>query len=140
MSEISYPLKGSCQCGQVSYTLKAPPLKVVACHCRQCQKLSTSAFSITALVNTDDVEFVGELVEWQRLAESGNKNYAKFCPGCGNRMYHYNPDAPDTLKLKAASLEDTRVLQPTVHLWVSEKQDWFHIPDGVETFDKQGGV
>lgn len=140
MSEISYPLKGSCQCGQVSYTLKAPPLKVVACHCRQCQKLSTSAFSITALVNTDDVEFVGELVEWQRLAESGNKNYAKFCPGCGNRMYHFNPDAPDTLKLKAASLEDTRVLQPTVHLWVSEKQDWFQIPDGVETFEKQGGV
>lgn len=140
MSEISYPLKGSCQCGQVSYTLKAPPLKVVACHCRQCQKLSTSAFSITALVNTDDVEFVGELVEWQRLAESGNKNYAKFCPGCGNRIYHFNPDAPGTLKLKAASLEDTRVLQPTVHLWVSEKQDWFQIPDGVETFDKQGGV
>lgn len=140
MAEIQYPLKGSCQCGQLQYRLLGPPLKVLACHCKQCQKLSTSAFSITALVRTEDVEFEGELKEWQRTAESGNKNYAKFCPDCGNRIYHFNPDAPETIKLKAASLDDTRALQPTVHLWLSEKQDWFEVPEGVKTYHKQGGL
>ncbi|AKH68225.1 hypothetical protein IMCC21906_00532 [Spongiibacter sp. IMCC21906] len=140
MSDIQYPLRGACQCGQLRYTLYAAPAKVVACHCKQCQKLSTSAFSITALVKADDVAFEGELAEWQRVAESGNKNYAKFCPQCGNRIYHYNPDAPEMIKLKAASLDDTRILQPTVHLWVSQKQDWYCIPDDVDVFDTQGGV
>lgn len=141
MNDVDYPLVGSCQCGQLRYRLLAPPLKVLACHCKHCQKLSTSAFSITAVMRVSDVEFEGELAEWRRMADSGNKNYAKFCPGCGNRIYHYNPDTPDTIKLKAASgLDDTRLLKPTAHLWLSQKQAWFTVPEGVESFDKQGGV
>ncbi len=137
MNDAIYPIDGACQCGNITYQLVAPPLLVVACHCKQCQKLSTSAFSITALVKTDSVEFKGELKEWQRLADSGNKNYAKFCPECGNRIYHFDPDMPETIKLKPSNLSDTRILNPSAHVWVSEKQDWIQIPDGVEQFDTQ---
>lgn len=137
MSGIQYPLEGSCQCGNVRYQLLAPPLKVIACHCIACQKLSTSAFSITALIKSDTLVLQGELAQWERLAASGNKNYAKFCPHCGNRIYHFNPDEPDLIKLKAASLNDTRVLKPEAHLWVSQKQAWYQIPDGVPQFSEQ---
>ena len=54
---MSYPIEGSCQCGGVKYTLLEAPMMVVACHCIECQKLSTSAFSITAIVKTDTVVF-----------------------------------------------------------------------------------
>lgn len=134
---MPYPINGSCQCGGVRYRLLAAPLRVVACHCRECQKLSTSAFSITALVNAGDVEFEGEMAEWDRLAESGNHNTARFCPTCGNRIYHFNPAQPDIIKLKASNLDDTSVLRPTAHIWVSEKQDWYTIPEGVEVHEKQ---
>ncbi|MBA4503270.1 GFA family protein [Marinobacterium marinum] len=134
---MKYPIKGSCQCGQVSYELLEPPQMVVACHCRECQKLSTSAFSITAMVDAKSVVFSGEMAHWQRPAESGNVSAAKFCPGCGNRIYHYNPDQPDQIKLKPSNLSDTRLIQPVAHAWVSEKQDWFEIPAGVKVFDKQ---
>jgi hypothetical protein len=137
MADIQYPISGSCQCGNVRYQLLSPPLKVMACHCKECQKLSTSAFSLTALVATDTVVFEGELQQWERLAESGNKNYAKFCPVCGNRIYHFNPDQPEVIKLKAANLTDTSILKPEAHIWVSQKQAWFHIPDDVPQFDKQ---
>jgi hypothetical protein len=110
---------------------------VVACHCKACQKLSTSAFSITAVVNVDAVEFQGEMAEWRRIADSGNTNGAKFCPTCGNRIYHFNPQEPDKIKLKPANLSDTRIIKPTAHVWVSEKQDWYVIPDGVAVYDKQ---
>lgn len=60
---MSYPIEGSCQCGRVRYQLLAAPLTVVACHCKECQKLSTSAFSITAVVNKDSVKFEGEMAE-----------------------------------------------------------------------------
>ncbi|MCG9580586.1 GFA family protein [Vibrio tubiashii] len=136
---MSYLVEGSCQCGQVSYKLNQPPKMVVACHCIECQKLSTAPFSVTAVVGTEDIEFDGELKEWQRLAESGNKNYAKFCPECGNRVYHFNPDDQSTLKLKlkASTPSSHDVFEPTVHVWVSEKQDWYQLPEGIKAFDKQ---
>ncbi len=137
MDAIEYPIKGSCQCGQVSYELLAPPQMVVACHCKECQKLSTSAFSITAMVDARDLVFSGEMKHWQRPADSGNISAAKFCPTCGNRIYHYNPAEPDKIKLKPSNLTDTRIIQPVAHVWVSEKQDWFEIPAGVKVFDKQ---
>jgi hypothetical protein len=137
IKEMTYPIEGSCQCGGVKYRLLEPPLRVVACHCKQCQKLSTSAFSVTALVNANAVEFEGVMADWSRSADNGNINAAKFCPVCGNRIYHFNPAIPETIKLKPANLSDTRILNPTAHLWVSEKQAWFTIPEGVTVFDKQ---
>lgn len=137
MSNPEYPIKGSCQCGNVSYELLEPPLFVAACHCKECQKLSTSAFSITAMVNARSVKFQGELADWSRLADSGNMSAAKFCPTCGNRIYHYDPKEPDKLKLKPSNLTDTSIIEPTIHVWASEKQGWYKIPDGVKVFDKQ---
>ncbi len=136
---MEFPVSAACQCGQVSYTLKRAPMKVFACHCQECQKLSTSPYSVTAVCNTEDVEFRGEMSQWERLAESGNKNYAKFCPQCGNRIYHYNPDAPETvkLKLKPVGSEVSKEFAPQAHVWVSEKQAWLTLGEGTVCFDKQ---
>ncbi|WP_290703760.1 GFA family protein [Amphritea sp.] len=134
---MSYPIEGSCQCGGVKYRLLEAPLMVMACHCKECQKLSTSAFSITAMVKASSLEFEGEMSEWSRPADSGNVSGAKFCPTCGNRIYHFNPDEPDMIKLKPSTLSDTSIIRPTAHVWVSEKQDWYDIPEGVKVFEKQ---
>ena len=136
MEEITYPIQGACQCGAVTYELLSAPKLVAACHCTECQKLSTSAFSITAMIDASDVRFSGEMKDWSRPADSGNTSAAKFCPNCGNRLYHYNPQEPNKLKLKPSTLSDTRIIKPTVHIWVSEKQDWFDIPQGVKTCEK----
>ncbi|SON52868.1 GFA family protein [Vibrio tapetis] len=136
---MEYQVEGSCQCGQLTYTLREKPKMVIACHCQECQKLATAPFSVTALVSADAIEFRGELKEWSRSSDSGNTNGAKFCPGCGNRVYHFNPDDLSVLKLKLkpVGLEDQTLFEPSAHVWVSEKQDWYTIPDGVKVFDKQ---
>lgn len=137
MEDVTYPIKGSCQCGEVTYELLEPPMMIVACHCKECQKLSTSAFSITAMVTAKSVKFKGVMKDWSRPAESGNISAAKFCPSCGNRLYHFDPNKPEKIKLKPSNLSDTRIIQPMIHVWVSEKQDWYQIPEGVKAFDKQ---
>lgn len=136
---MEYPIKGACQCGQVSYQLHAAPKVVVACHCTECQKLSSSPFSVTAMVDATSIEFEGEMSDWSRPSDSGNTNSAKFCPGCGNRVYHYNPDDAGIfkLKLKPVNMEDDAFFEPTVHLWVSEKLSWYEIPEGVKAIEKQ---
>ena len=134
---MTYPIKGACQCGGVTYQLLSEPKMFVACHCKECQKLSTSAFSITAVVDASQVEFQGEMAEWRRAADSGNVSAAKFCPTCGNRIYHFNPDEPEKIKLKPTNLEDTSIIRPTAHIWVSQKQDWYTIPEGVAVYEGQ---
>lgn len=134
---MKYPIEGACQCGGVKYQLFSEPLMVIACHCKECQKLSTSAFSVTAIVDAETVKFQGEMAEWSRVADSGNINGAKFCPTCGNRIYHFNPEEPGRIKLKPSNLSDTSVIKPVAHVWVSEKQEWFTIPEGMAVYDKQ---
>lgn len=136
---MEFPIKAACQCGQLTYTLFEKPKMVLACHCTECQKLSTSPFSVTAIVAASGIEFQGELSEWSRSADSGNTNSAKFCPHCGNRIYHYNPDDLGTikLKLKPVNLPESSIFEPSAHVWVSEKVSWYQIPLGVKVFDKQ---
>lgn len=136
---MEYPIEGSCQCGQVTYKLHEAPKMVFACHCTECQKLATGPFSVTAVVAVGAIEFSGELKEWSRVADSGNRNNAKFCPDCGNRIYHYNPDDPATvkLKLKPVDLPDDAVFEPQAHMWVSKKLSWFDIPQGLKLFGEQ---
>ncbi|MFT5104305.1 MAG: hypothetical protein ACI9D5_001468 [Candidatus Endobugula sp.] len=136
---IKYPIEGSCQCGQVTYKLNGKPRIVVACHCTECQKLSTSPFSVTAIISANTIEFNGELKNWGWPADSGNRTHAKFCPTCGNRIYHYNPKDSETirLKLKPVNFSDDTLFEPSTHVWVCEKLSWYRIPDGVKIFEKQ---
>lgn len=135
---MEYPIKGACQCGQVTYLLYDKPIKVSACHCTECQKLSTSAFSVTAIIDASKIEFFGPLKSWERIAESGNRNCAVFCSNCGNRIYHFNPDAPNLikLKLKPVNFPQDDIFKPQCHIWVGEKLSWYEIGEDAVIFDK----
>jgi len=89
------------------------------------------------MVDSKTIEIDGELNEWRRIADSGNEAAAKFCPICGNHIYHFNPNHPDKIMLKPSTLTDTSIIKPTIHVWVREKQDWYQIPEGVMVFDTQ---
>src|SRR4051812_29561720 len=68
--------EGGCECGSVRYRLTAEPIFVNCCHCRQCQKLSGSAFALNAMIERDRVEVVrgaDELLQGEGAAR---------CPGC----------------------------------------------------------
>jgi hypothetical protein len=136
-----FPIKGSCQCGQLTYQLFKKPNAVWACHCSECQKLSSSPFSITAMVDSKTIKFKGELKEWSRSSDSGNMNVAKFCPYCGNRVYHYNPDDLEVIKLKLKPVNlpkaSAALFEPTAHVWVSEKLNWYQLPKGIKVFEQQ---
>lgn len=53
MSRMPLPLAGSCRCGRVEIRVTKPPLATSACHCHGCQKMSASAYSLTAIIPAD---------------------------------------------------------------------------------------
>ncbi len=135
---MKYPLLGVCQCGNVQYQLTEPFIKQIVCHCSECQKLSATSFSITAILKQEAFQLLsGQLKIYSRKADSGSTVNNYFCPDCGNRIYHQNPDKPELLRIKPGTLLDTSVIDPTIHVWLQSKQQWVVIPDNVEKYQTQ---
>ena len=122
---LPLPATGGCQCGNVTYQVTEQPIATFCCHCLDCQKLSTSSFSVSMVLRRSSFDLLtGDLTMWDRPAASGNITRCWFCPGCGNRIYHENPDVPDIVRLKPGTLDDTSVLEPIGHVWTCREQPW----------------
>lgn len=115
---------GGCQCGAVRYRIDPPAPVAYACHCRECQKQSASAFGLSLSVGREQVHLTGELRSWERPTDLGSRTSCFFCPTCGSRVYHVSSLSPDRMTIKGGSLDDTSGLQPAAHIWTSRKQPW----------------
>ena len=70
---------GHCLCGAVRFRLSAEPLATRVCWCRDCQHLSANGLA-NLLVPTAALEISGQVREFVRTAQSGNKIQQRFCP------------------------------------------------------------
>ena len=128
---------GGCQCGACRYTISGPPPPVYACHCRECQKQSASAFGLSIPVARERLELTGETACYTRLTDSGRVTDCYFCVRCGTRLYHQSQANSDFITVKGGTLDDTAALQPVAHIWVSRKQPWVVLDPAIPTFDTQ---
>ena len=131
-------LEGGCQCGAIRYEVVGAPLRLVVCHCTDCQRQSSSAFGMTMVVNEDAFRLnKGALKTYASKSAAGRAKLGAFCPDCGTRIYHQTEWRKGKLSVKPGTLEDTSWLKPDMHLWTRNKQPWVIIPDGVEVFETQ---
>lgn len=129
--------KGGCQCGAVKFTINTKEFKSYICHCLECQKQTASAFAISVPLNRSEISIDGELHDYRRRAASGATTECYFCPTCGTRIFHQSSNSKNKLTLKGGTLDNCDVLAPIAHLWVSRKQEWVILPDGIEVHLEQ---
>src|SRR5262249_50818477 len=78
--ENGLPVEGGCICGQVRFRVNAPPMLTMACHCRGCQQLTSSAFSLSAVFPSEAFEVIaGEPVVGGKHRDDVRQFY---CPNC----------------------------------------------------------
>lgn len=131
-------LNGGCACGAVRYTLTAAPMIVHACHCRNCQRLSGSAFVINLWIERKFVETSGAEPVAHRVAAGGSgKPHDVFhCPNCGTALWSKYHAAPgDTVLLRGGTLDDPGAVTPDVHIFTRSKVPWLELPEGARSFD-----
>ena len=124
------PHEGGCQCGAVRYVVAGRPLTLYACHCRECQQQSGSAFGMSLIVPLAGFAIEGPVESFRRTAASGNVSDCHYCARCGTRIFHARVGA-DRAALKPGTLDRRDWLVPVAHIWTSEKQAWTVIRDGV---------
>jgi hypothetical protein len=112
------PREGSCRCGQVRIRISAPPLVTMACHCTGCQKMSSSAFSLSAAIPAQGFEVIsGEPV----VGGLHGATKHMFCPHCMSWMFT-RPEGMDFfVNVRATMLDGAVDFAPFIETWTAEK-------------------
>jgi hypothetical protein len=132
------PLAGGCQCGAVRYEITNDPVRLYVCHCRECQKQSSSAFGISLIVPRAGFRVTaGATRSWTRPTDSGGRLTCVFCPACGSRLWHESVPAEKTISVKGGSLDTPLDLGTVFHVWTSRKLAGVIIPEGAVQYPKE---
>jgi len=130
-------LEGGCSCGRIRYTLQSTPLIVHACHCRDCQRVTGSAFVTNIWIERKFVEVSGAEPKSFRLkGGSGKAHDVFFCETCGTYVWsRYQVTRGDMLFVRAGTLDDPTAVRPDVHIFTRTKVPWLELPKGVPAFE-----
>ncbi|WP_460124492.1 GFA family protein [Pseudomonas sp. S2_C03] len=121
MTDKTAYARGACRCGQVTFESHCKPVITSACHCRGCQKMASSAFSLTALfpaggfVVTQGSPVIGGL-------HGTTQHY--FCPHCLSWLYTRPADTHTHVGVRSSLLDQPECSKPFMETWTREKLPW----------------
>ena len=116
---------GSCHCGAVAYEADVDPTRVGICHCRDCQKLTGSAYRVSVAVAREAFKLLnGAPTVYVKTAESGAKRAQAFCPTCGSPLYTYDIEKPATYGLRVGCIDQREELEPRRQIWCRSALRW----------------
>ena len=122
MAKIELPMDGGCRCGGVRLRITAPPLLTMACHCRGCQKMTASAYSLSAAIPaagfavTQGEPVIGGL--------RGAQAHHYHCPHCMSWMFTRAEGMDAFVNVRPTMLDDARWFAPFIETYVSERLPW----------------
>lgn len=123
--EWRLPWEGACRCGQVRIRITAPPLLTMACHCTGCQRMTSSAFSLSVAIPADGFTVVaGEPVIGG--LHGASRHY--FCGHCMSWMFTRPEGLDSFVNVRSTLLDVGHALDPFIETWTSEKVPWATTP------------
>jgi hypothetical protein len=115
--------------------LAEPPLIVHACHCRDCQRITGSAFVINLWIERKFVEPSLAPKSFRLTAGSGKPVDVFFCDKCGTYLWSVYHAAPgDCLFVRAGTLDQPEQVKPDVHIFTRSKLPWLQLPNDALAF------
>lgn len=109
------------------------------CHCTDCQQISGSAYATLVFMKKSDVEITGETKRFEHTVDSGNTLSKDFCPNCGSQMFGGNAARPDSMAIKAGSIDQKAEIKPQFNVYASSKIPCTLMDDSIPAFDKMPG-
>ncbi|MBN8992534.1 MAG: GFA family protein [Rhizobiales bacterium] len=123
---------GGCRCGRVRFRVKAAPLVTMACHCTGCQRMTASAFSLSALYPSDCFEITqGE----PAIGGLHGPTRHFFCAHCMSWMFTRPEGADQFVNVRATMLDEAGSYAPFIETYTSEKLAWATTP-AVHSFEQ----
>lgn len=128
---MTLPQDGGCLCGAVRYRVAAAPVRAGYCHCRMCQRNSGAPVQAWADVPIDGFSLLkGEPASYR----SSSWGQRQFCRTCGTPLLHVEIEAPRTVSIYTATLDDPASMPPTHHIWTASRVPWFETADDLPRY------
>jgi hypothetical protein len=125
MKEPTLPWEGGCRCGQVRFRITAPPLLTMVCHCTGCQRMTSSAFSLSMAIPTPGFAVTaGEPV----IGGLHGDIRHSFCPHCMSWVFTRMPGMDEFVNVRATLLDDAGWFEPFLETMTAEKLPWITTP------------
>ena len=115
---------GRCLCGNISYTISAPPRVMSQCHCEDCRKATGTGHASNAFFKQKDVHISGEPSSYESVADSGFTVTRYFCPDCGSLLFGKLDSLKNVLAVAVGSLDDSSWFKPTAIVYNKHKPHW----------------
>ena len=132
-------VQGRCHCGSITYEAEVEPGTVNVCHCRDCQRLTGSAFRANIAAPADRFRILtGKPREYIKTGDSGARRVHAFCDNCGSPVYSCAAENPPTYSLRLGALDQPEALGPPARqIWTKRRLSWIPKFQGSAEFDGQ---
>jgi hypothetical protein len=133
---MSDAIEGGCRCGRIRYRLRATALPTAyACHCRDCQTWSGSAFSLQFITREYQFDVTGDPGLFELTSADGTRiSRQRACPVCFTRLFNTNTARPGLVVVRAGTLDRSDELRIVAHIWIIRKIEGIELAPGVPTW------
>jgi hypothetical protein len=128
---------GGCLCRQVRYRITAAPIVTRVCWCRVCQYLGAGNATVNVCFPSNAITIEGEMKDYRSVAESGNVMHRRFCPSCGTALFSEAEIRPHLLFVRAGTLDDPELAQPSATIWTSSAPTWACMNESLPKIERQ---
>lgn len=130
-------ITGGCLCRAIRYEMSAAPIVTRVCWCRVCQFIGAGSATVNTCFPSAALTLHGEPRVYQSVADSGNVMHRRFCPHCGTHLFSAAESRPHLVFVRAGTLDDTEVAQPSTTIWTSQAPSWACISRALPRTERQ---
>lgn len=121
-------IRGSCFCGQVTFTITPPTKWCAHCHCSMCRRIHGAGVVTWVGCEADSVELSdpsGQLY-WYASSEKAERG---SCRNCGTQLFFRSENWAGELHITRASLLDPVDREPDGHAYYDSHVSWLNLAD-----------
>ncbi|MCP5035987.1 MAG: GFA family protein [Rhodobacteraceae bacterium] len=129
--------KGSCLCGNVTFTVTGDLSAPDACHCTMCRKVSGHYTSGTGVLR-DRLHVKGSKnITWYR---SSNRARQGFCTTCGSSLFFDPVTGTDWISVSMGAFDTPTGTKICEHIFTADKGDYYTIADDLPQYAQFSGA
>ena len=128
-------LTGTCWCGGVRFAVEAPFVRVTACHCTSCKRISGGGGTASGRARTEDVRILEgrQLITSYQPDEGTTKS---FCSRCGTNLFGGGWPDTEFTSVRLSALDEPFEGPIEAHTFVRSLAPWEVLPDdGAERYE-----
>jgi len=129
---------GSCLCGGVRYRVDGALGALVLCHCSRCRKANGSAFQAVSPIATGDFVLLSGAELLSEYTSSPGVHRVS-CRVCHAPLYSRRDAMPGTLRLRVGTLDTPVDADIGMHIFTSDRADWYRIRDDAPQYPTRPG-